>query len=79
MTGEFDAGTPTLRVKVYERGHLVAAVLCESADEAAGVCAQWEDREGVESDLEDLSVRHGAFDVLAPEEDDTVPEDEYRS
>jgi hypothetical protein len=78
MTGEYDAGTPTLQVNVYERGRLVARVPCESADDAADVISQWEEREGVECELEDLSVRHGGGDVLAPEPEDVVDADEYR-
>ena len=78
MTGEYDIETPTLRVNVYRHGQLVAQVLCESADDAAGVVAQWEDGVGVECELEDLGVRHRASDVLAPEPEDAMVEDEYR-
>ena len=78
MTGEYDIETPTLRVNVYRRGELVAHVLCESADEAAAVVAQWEDADGVEYELEDLSARHDPSDVRAPEPDDIVAEADYR-
>jgi hypothetical protein len=42
MVGEFDVGTPTLKVNVYEHGELIAEVACESAAEAADVAAEWE-------------------------------------
>jgi hypothetical protein len=70
--------TPALRVKVYEHGHLVSQVLCESEDEAADVLAQWDDVDGVECVVEDLAVTHGPLDVLAPEPEDVLAEDEYR-
>jgi hypothetical protein len=70
MVGEFDAGTPTLQVNVYEDGALIAQVPCESADEAADIAATWEERDGFHCDVEDLSVRHAATDVLAPEPED---------
>ena len=35
MSGEYDIGTPTQCVNVYEAGRLVAQVICESAQEAA--------------------------------------------
>ena len=79
MAGEYDIDTPTLRVKVYEHGELVAQVPCESTGEAADVVAQWEDVEGVECELEDLATHHRALDVLAPEPEDLVPQDEYRT
>ena len=78
MTGEYDIETPALRVNVYRHGELAAQVLCESADEAADVVAQWDDLEGVECVLEDLAARHAATEVLAAEPEDTIPEDEYR-
>ncbi len=78
MNGEYDTETPALRVDVYEHGQLVAQVPCESADEAADVVAQWEDVEDVECELVDLAVRHSASDVLAPEPEDVVTEDEHR-
>ncbi|HYL51328.1 MAG TPA: hypothetical protein VEZ15_05110 [Acidimicrobiia bacterium] len=77
MTGEYDIETPALRVKVYERGALVAEIPCESADDAADVVAQWEDVEGVKCELIDLAVRHDTFDILAPEPEDVVADDDY--
>jgi hypothetical protein len=79
MAGQYDSGTPTLQVNVYEHGHLVTTVACESAGEAADVVAQWEEQEGIECEVEDLSIRHGGADVLSPEPEDVLAEDEYRS
>ena len=72
MTGEFDTGAPTLQVSVYEDGELVARVPCESAEEAAGIVSAWEERVGIECEVEDLAVHHGPDDVLAPEPEDSM-------
>ena len=72
MVGEFDTGAPTVQVNVYEDGQLIAQVACESAIEAAEVIADWEEREGVKCEVEDLAARHGANDVLAPEPEDAI-------
>jgi hypothetical protein len=73
-----DIETPAIRVKVWEHGHRVTDVLCESEDEAADVLRKWDDVEGVECSVEDLGATHGPLDVLVPEPDDVLPEDEYR-
>jgi hypothetical protein len=78
MNGDYDIETPALRVDVYEQGRLAAQIACESADEATDVVAQWDDVEGVECVLVDLAVHHDSFDVLAPEPEDLVADDEYR-
>jgi len=78
MNGEYDIESPALRVDVYEHGRLAAQIPCESAEEATDVVAQWDDVEGVECELVDLAVRHDSFDVLAPEPEDVVADDEYR-
>jgi hypothetical protein len=79
MNAEYDVETPVMRVNVYRGGRLVAAVLCESADDAADVVAEWEDVEGIECELEDLASRHGPCDVRTPEPEDFVGENEYRA
>ncbi len=78
MAGEYDVGSPTQRVNVYEAGRLVAQVMCESAQDAADVAAEWEQREGFACEIDDLAVRHGPDDVLAPEPEDILEEDDYR-
>ncbi len=72
MVGEFDVGTPTLQVNVYEDGELIEQVACESAAEAAEVVTDREEREGVRCEIEDLAVHHGPDDVLAPEPEDSM-------
>ena len=72
MSGDFDAGAPTLQVSVYENGELIARVPCESTEEAAGIVSAWEEREGIECEVDDLAVHHGPDDVLAPEPEDLM-------
>lgn len=79
MEGDFDIETPALRVNVFEYGRLITRVLCESADDAADVVAQWEDTEGVVCEIEDLAARHRAADVLGAEPEDAIVENEYRA
>jgi hypothetical protein len=79
MSHEYDTGTPTQCVNVYEDGRLVAQVMCESAQQAADVAAEWEQRTGLSCEIEDLGVAHGPDDVLAPEPEDALDDDEYRS
>jgi hypothetical protein len=78
MTGEYDIETPALRVNIYQHRRLIAQVLCESADEAADVIAQYDDAEGIEYEVDDLAAAHGTSDVRAAEPEDALPEDEYR-
>jgi hypothetical protein len=75
---DYDIETPALRVNVYEYGRLIAHVLCESADEAADVVAQYEDTDGVVCEVEDLASQHGPSDVRSPEPEDIIVEDDYR-
>ena len=79
MANAFDTGAPTLQVNVYEGERLVTRVACESPEEAAGIVAEWEAREGMQCIVEDLAVRHGADDVLAPEPEDAFEIDEDRA
>jgi len=80
MTNDFDIGTPTLLVNVYEAGRLITRVPCESADEAAGVVTEWEALDGVKCEVEDVGTQHQPGDVLAPEPEDGLEaggEDDY--
>jgi hypothetical protein len=52
--------------------------MCESSQDAADVAAEWEQREGFACEIDDLAVRHGPDDVLAPEPEDILEEDDYR-
>lgn len=76
---EYDAGSPTLQVSVYEDRVLVTRILCETADEAAAIATVWEEHPGYTCAVEDLAETHDANDVLAPEPEDLVPDEEYRS
>ena len=79
MTIERNIETPTLRVNVYEHGRLVAETPCESLDEAADIAAQWDDVEGAQCVVEDLGAHHAPSDVLAPEPEDVLSDEEYRT
>lgn len=72
MAGDFDVGAPTLQVNVYEEGRLIEQVACETATEAADVVSEWEERDGIQCEIEDLAVHHGPDDVLAPEPEDGI-------
>ena len=76
MTDDFDIGAPTLLVNVYEAGRLITQVPCESADEAAGVCAEWEALDGIKCEVEDVGTHHQPEDVLAPEPEDGLEADD---
>lgn len=58
---------PTVEVRVFRRGELLHRELCESDEEAASVIDLWSELEGVECEVDDLSVRHGPGDILAPD------------
>ncbi len=76
---DYDVGSPTVRVKVYEHGGLVATIRCESAEEAADIAADWEEQSGYTCEVDDLAAVHQPGDVRAPEPEDFMPEDEYRN
>jgi hypothetical protein len=56
--------TPTVAVRLYRHGRLWVQELCESADEAALSVEEWSELEGVTCEVDDLSVRHRAGDIL---------------
>ncbi len=58
---------PTIEVRVFRRGQLVHQELCESEAEAAVVVDAWAELDGVECEVDDLSVRHRLGDVAEPE------------
>jgi hypothetical protein len=74
--GSADA-TPTIEVVVYQRGEEIHRELCESEEAASGVVDQWNELDGVECAVDDLSVRHTPTDILDPAPDEPL-EDEYR-
>ena len=59
--------TPTVEVRVFRHGELIHTALCESEEQASLVVDEWAELEGVECEVEDLSVHHRPGDVLEPE------------
>jgi hypothetical protein len=70
--------TPSVAVRVYRDGRLWLQELCESEDEAALAVEEWSELEGVTCEVDDLSVRHRAGDILAPEPPEPDSEEERR-
>jgi hypothetical protein len=67
--------TPTVEVRVYRHGELVHSELCESEEQAALVIEEWSELDGVECEVDDLSVRHEPGDILEPEPAELREED----
>lgn len=63
---------PTLEVRAYRHGKLVATELCESEDAAADLLQEWEEQPGVVCEIDDLSVAHAAGEILEPGTADVV-------
>lgn len=59
--------TPTVEVRVFRHGALVHRELCESEDQAALVVDEWSELDGVECEVDDLSIHHRPGDILEPE------------
>jgi hypothetical protein len=59
--------TASLEVRVYRAGELVDRQLCESPEEAAAAVAAWEQQEGIECVVHDLSGGIVGGDILEPE------------
>jgi hypothetical protein len=58
--------SPTVEVRVYRHGELTHRQLCESVEEAAAVVDTWRELEGVECEVDDLSVKHRPDEILDP-------------
>jgi hypothetical protein len=76
--------SPTIEVRVYRHGVLVAETLCESEDEAAAVVDEWSEVDGVACEVDDLTFRHRPDDVFEPQlavdlTSDDVPGVEYHA
>lgn len=67
--------TPTVEVRVYRHGELVHRELCESEEQAALVIEEWSELDGIECEVDDLSVRHEPGDILEPEPAELREED----
>ncbi|HQR27231.1 MAG TPA: hypothetical protein PLP61_09355 [Nocardioides sp.] len=59
--------TPRIEVRVYRHGELVQRELCDSEEEAARVVDGWAEHSEVTCEVDDLTLRHGPEDVLAPD------------
>ena len=66
----YDAGAPTIVVKVYRDDRVLLEELCETEEEAQAVVDRWSEEGNVSFVVDDLSTRHRAEDVLAPEPSD---------
>lgn len=53
---EVGGETPTVEVRAYRHGTLLGRELCETEAEAAAAVERWEEQEGVECVVEDLSA-----------------------
>lgn len=66
LAEEWD-NTPTIEVRVYRRGELIATELCESEAQASDIVDQWAELDGVTCEVDDMSVHHQPAQILAPE------------
>lgn len=68
---------PVVELLVYRHGELVRRELFETEEQARYAMDAWGDLDGVEFRLGDLSVHHGAQDILEDEPGETLEEDAY--
>jgi hypothetical protein len=59
--------TPTVEVRVYRHAELVHRELCESEEQAALVVEEWSELDGIECEVDDLSVHHEPGEIFEPE------------
>ena len=59
--------TPTVEVRVFRHGSLVHRELVESEEQAAVVVDEWAELDGVQCEVDDLSIRHHPGEILEPE------------
>jgi len=71
------AETPTVEVRVYHDGELIARELCEDSEQVADVLGAWAEVDGVECEVDDLAVHHRPGDILEPEPDELDVEAGY--
>lgn len=69
--------TPTTEVRVYRDGRLLERELFESEVEAALAIEAWTEIEGVECEVDDLSLRHRPGEVVHDPEPAGLPIDEH--
>lgn len=60
--------TPTVEVRIYRHGELVATELCESESDATDAVERWTSEfDDVTCTVDDLTVRHQPGDVFEPD------------
>ena len=64
----YDAGAPTLEVRVYDHERLWGREFCGSAEDATAVVERWSDVANLFVVADDLSTKHEPDDILAPKE-----------
>jgi hypothetical protein len=74
---EFGGEAPTVEVVVFRHGEQVHRELCESADAANDVVAEWVELDGVECVVDDLAVKHDVGEILEPDADEPFADDAY--
>jgi hypothetical protein len=74
---EFGGEAPTVEVLVYQHGALVHRELCESKAAAADLIEEWGELDGVECLVDDLAVKHRPGEILEPDDEEMLAEQEY--
>ena len=69
--------SPVVELLVYRHGELDRRELFESEEQARFAMEAWGDLEGVEFRIADLSVHHGAQDILEDEPGEILEEEAY--
>lgn len=62
----YDAGAPTLEVRIYDHSRLLARELCEGKEDAAAVVECWSDVANLFVVADRLSTKHEPDDIPAP-------------
>jgi len=55
---------PTVEVVVFQHGREVARQVCESTEEASSIVEWWNEQDGTECRVDDLSIHHRPDDIL---------------
>jgi hypothetical protein len=64
-----------VELRAYRAGKLVHQQLYESAQQAAAAAEQWEQLEGVECEVDDLSREHRLEDAASSDLSETIVDD----
>jgi len=67
---EETADSPSVEVRIWRNGELIQRELAESAEAAQDIVDAWSEIEGVECEVDDLSVTHRADEILEPSAED---------